>query len=176
MPTFSLLRCLAVFGAALTCACSPPLNWREVHVPGGSVKVMLPCRADEHERDVRVDGQTSRMRLLSCRAAGNTFAVGQIPTTSSARAEELSRQLLLALKANVAATSGQSRSWSIPGMSGEGSQRREAWSGFLSDGTSIRLEAVVFTNDTFAYQVTVSGEQVDAEAVELFFSSLKVVR
>jgi len=160
----------------VACACTPSLNWREVPVPGGSVVVLFPCRADEHEREVKFDGQVSRMRMLSCQAAGSTFAVGQVHASSAAHADELSRKLLASLKANVSARSGQVVPWAIPGAGGQPVTRRESWIGSLADGASIQLEVGAFSNDTSAYQVTVSGKQVDPEAADLFFSSLKVLR
>jgi hypothetical protein len=114
--------------------------------------------------------------MLSCQADGSTFALGQIQATSTARADELVKQLLPALRANISANSGERLAWSIPGTAVDASPERASWSGSLANGASIRLEAGAFSNNTSAYQVTVSGEKNDPEAVTFFFSSLKVNR
>jgi len=175
-PMNALKRILAMSSAAVTFACTPSLNWREVPVPGGSVVAMFPCRTEEYEREVKFDGQVLRMRLLSCQAAGSTFAVAQVHAPSVTRADELSRKLLASLKANVSGRSARVLAWSIPGAAGQPARSRESWMGSLADGASIQLEVGAFSSDTSAYQVTVSGKQFDPEAADLFFSSLKVLR
>lgn len=169
-------RVAVILSVAFAVACTPSFNWREVSVSGGSVVALFPCRVDEHERALLFDGQAARMSMLSCQAEGMTFAVSQIRASSVARARELPEKLISALKANVSGRSEQSLAWPIPGMDGNAVARRESWTGSLLDGASIRLEVGAFSSDTTAFQVTVSGEKLDLEAANLFFSSFKVMR
>jgi hypothetical protein len=68
------------------CACQPALNWREVRIANASASVMLPCKPDKSARNVPLGGQEVAMQLLSCDAAGATYAVAwaQLPAGASA--------------------------------------------------------------------------------------------
>ena len=68
------------------CACQPALNWREIRIANTSALVMLPCKPDKSARNVPLGGQDVAIQLLSCKAAGATYAVAwsQLPAGTSA--------------------------------------------------------------------------------------------
>src|SRR5438477_7839452 len=66
---------LAALAAA---ACSPALNWREIHLAEGDVTALFPCRPERFVRDIQLAAKPVRMVLLSCEAAGATYGLSQV--------------------------------------------------------------------------------------------------
>jgi hypothetical protein len=61
--------------------CSPALDWRVADVDGLPVSALLPCKPERGARDVPLAGPAQppvRLHMLSCEAAGRTFAVAAV--------------------------------------------------------------------------------------------------
>lgn len=67
--------------AAWAAACSPTLDWRTVQQEGTPVTALLPCKPERATRDVPLRGPQQppvTLHMLSCEAAGHTFAVAAV--------------------------------------------------------------------------------------------------
>jgi len=70
--------CAPLSCAVLLAACTPDLNWREVPLPPTPLQALLPCKPDEGERPVLLAGQSLRMHMVGCDAAGATFTLAWV--------------------------------------------------------------------------------------------------
>lgn len=76
----ALASALVALGGALT-ACSPALDWRTVRHDAAAVEAVLPCKPERATREVPLLGPGQppvALHMLSCRAAGHTFAVAAV--------------------------------------------------------------------------------------------------
>lgn len=67
--------------AATVAACSPALDWRTVRQDASPVGATLPCKPERATRDVPLRGPQQppvALHMLSCEAAGHTFAVAAV--------------------------------------------------------------------------------------------------
>lgn len=83
--------CVCVATIALA-ACSPSLNWREVHPGGSELKALLPCQPDEATRVQQIGASSQELHMLGCEAAGGLYALASTPLApgaTTAQAQEL---------------------------------------------------------------------------------------
>ena len=81
MPKIRTVLCtLAV--AALSSACTPSLNWREVRFDDGGLVVLLPCKPDKATRDITLahEGQvmSTQLSMQGCETAELQFTLSQM--------------------------------------------------------------------------------------------------
>jgi hypothetical protein len=155
-------------------ACAPALDWREVRTAGGGLVGLLPCKPERFERRLEVAGQVVRMRLLSCAAAGATYAIGELELADPSRAATVLEELQAAMARNLGEAAPQRAPWSMRGAVALAPTQRVRASGTLGDGTAVRAEAVFFARGSQAYQASVVAARPDPEAVEAFFAALKL--
>jgi hypothetical protein len=155
-------------------ACAPALDWREVRTEGAGLVGWLPCKPERFDRRLEVAGQAVRMRLMSCAAAGATYAIGELELPDPSRAGAVLEALQGAMARNLGEAAPQRAPWSVPGAVALAQMQRVRASGTLGDGTAVRAEAVFFARGTQAYQASVVGAHTEAEAVEAFFGALKL--
>lgn len=75
-PASALVGVLAALAA-----CSPALDWRTVRHDAAAVEAVLPCKPERATREVPLLGPGQppvALHMLSCRAAGHTFAVAAV--------------------------------------------------------------------------------------------------
>ena len=66
-------------------ACSPALNWRNVHLAG--IQVALPCKPDQAERPVALAGVELRLAMVGCEADGGLYAISQLRLAQGVQAQ-----------------------------------------------------------------------------------------
>lgn len=66
-------------------ACSPALNWRNVQLAG--VQTTLPCKPDQAQRVVQLDGQDLTLTMVGCEADAGLYAVSHIRLAQQAQAQ-----------------------------------------------------------------------------------------
>lgn len=168
-----------VAGWALT-ACSPTFNWRELRLDGTPLQAQLPCKPEQAQRDVPLGGQPTALHMLSCQAGDLTFAlawadVGQPAAVAAALAawRAASLQSLRTPEAGVAAPDAATPAWapSVPGA--------DVVLGVQVQGLDHRQQPVTARSAYFArgqqvFQAAVYGQRLDAEAVDTFFSGLRL--
>ena len=171
----SLLAALAVT------ACSPAFDWRESR-PADGLGALFPCNPETHVRQVLLAGVSQAMRLASCSAGGSTFAVSQVDAQEPARLTPLLQALRDALTGNVASAGLAGLAPSAPrvadanvaGATAHPLAQRLVLEGRRADGAAFQAQAQFFCKGLRVYQVTVIGTRLDPEAVDVFFSSLKL--
>ena len=77
-------RFLLAAAASFLCACSPGLNWREVHV--GELTAMLPCKPDSATRQIALDKKSYEMNVTGCEVAGDLFVISLLQAEDHAQA------------------------------------------------------------------------------------------
>jgi hypothetical protein len=155
-------------------ACSPALNWREVHPPDSLVTAMFPCKPDHHSRRVTVAGVEGSMQLSSCTASDNVYALSQIDAGQADRVTPVLEALRKVAAENVGGPTTVKGVQSVPGMAPHPLAQRLTWRSVRADGSTIAAQATFFIHGTQVYQATVVGTRLDAEATDTFFAGLKL--
>jgi hypothetical protein len=170
----SISRRVAALLAAALVACAPPLNWRETRPPGSGVAMLFPCRPDPQERTIQIAGAALRMRMHSCRAAGAEFSLVFADVAEPASVTPLLAAMRAAAQANLDGTS-TARPLAPAGATPNEQSTLMRIDGRLPDRRRIVEHVAFFARGLRVYQVTALGESLDAEAIETFFDSIKVV-
>jgi hypothetical protein len=126
-------------------ACTPALNWREVRWASSGLIGWLPCKPDQAQRTVELQGQPAQLSLMGCEADGMDFTLAQLDMPSALSAEQTQQAWKAASLASLdAAGDVSSQAWSLKGASptlvpqrtlaqgGQGMTARWAW--FAYDG------------------------------------------
>jgi hypothetical protein len=166
LPAAALLIALA--------ACTPTMNWRDTRPQGSDVVMLFPCRPDRDERAVRVAGDALRMQMYSCHAGGALFSLAFVDASDVSRVAPL----LLGLRAAAAANVGGSatvRAIVVPGATPNEQSALLRIEGHLPDGRVAVEQAAFFVNGLRLYQATALGDSPAADALEIFFGSIKIV-
>ena len=74
-PRLSAVAIGAVVAGSVA-ACSPALDWREVHPDGSAgLGALFPCKPTSHARMLSLAGAETRTTLVACSSGGATWAV-----------------------------------------------------------------------------------------------------
>jgi hypothetical protein len=171
------LRRVGQLSIALACglsACSPALNWREIHPPDSGVIALFPCKPDHHTRRVTLAGTALAMQLSSCTAADSVYALSHIDVGQAVRVTPVLQGLRQVAAENIGGPTAVSDLQPVPGMTPHPLAQRLGWRGTRPDGSVIAAQAMFFTQGTHVYQATVVGTRLDAVAVDTFFAALKL--
>lgn len=160
--------------AAVLCACSPALDWREMQAEGSGVVATFPCKPDRHARTVPLAGQAVRMEMLVCSSGGATFALSFIDLGDPARVSETLVELQRLAATNIAAAEAASAPLQVPGMTPNTNAVRLRLAGRGPDGTVLSEQVGFFVKGLRVYQATVVGRSVPAEVAETFFAGLRL--
>ena len=163
-----------VLAAGLLAACSPALDWRELSVPDSAASALFPCKPDTHVRKVALAGAALQMHLSSCTAADNVYAVSHVDLDDPTRVTEVMQTLRVLAAENVGGVATVVGAPRVPGMAAHPLAERLAVVGRRSDGSAIEAQAIFFTQGAAVYQATVVGTRLDPDAVDTFFSALKL--
>jgi hypothetical protein len=163
-------------GSALLAACSPVLDWRQLHPDGWGLGVALPCRPASVARQVALAGAPVELLLLACSADGHTFAIASADLADPARVNPALQALGAAALANVQGQIDAEQPAAVPGMTPFPGARRWQLTGRLPDGVAVREQVLVFARGLRVFQATVVGPRADERMAQPFFDSIEVVR
>ncbi|MDO9316352.1 MAG: hypothetical protein Q7T97_17600 [Burkholderiaceae bacterium] len=163
---------MAIVG--LVAACSPALDWRDTLVPDSGASAVFPCKPDAHVRQVVLAGAGRKMHLASCMAADTVYAVSHVDVGDLGQVTEAMQALRALAAENVGGAAKVIAPQTVPGMTPHPLAERLAVAGKRSDGSVIEAQAIFFTQATVVYQATVVGGHLDPDAVDTFFSALKL--
>ncbi len=180
MPKFScpsLLRLAAAAGVLLFAACSPKLDWREVHGANAPFVILMPAKPVTASRPIDLDGMPVTMSMTAAEVDGVSFALGtaELPDASKAQAA------LIAMKtAMVKNISGVVMHEKL--LDPAGSQpatielETRGTPGPDGAGEPRLLVARFAAKDKRVYQAVVLGHEkkVSREAVDTFLTSFKL--
>ena len=159
---------------ALLCACSPPLDWRQVRPVGLELEAMFPCRPATLSRDLMLVRRRVEMTMHACAAGGSTYAVGAALLEDVRDVGTALAALRDAAARNVAGSAAQENAIQVPGSTPHAESARLVITGKRPDGTSVVEHIAVFARGARVYQALVVGDRPDADAVSTFFDGLKV--
>ena len=162
--------------AALLCACSPTLDWRQMTPPGLGVQVLFPCRPASLTRDVPVLHGRSPIVMYACSAAGSTYALSKLALSDVRDVTAAIDASLEAASRNLRTSPGRAQPFEVPGMTPNPHAGRLTLNGRRPDGSAVTEHRLVFAQGARVYQASVVGDAPDQAAVSTFFSGLKVMQ
>jgi len=162
--------------AALLCACSPALDWRQMAPTELGVQVQFPCRPASLTREVSVLRGRSQMVMYACSAAGSTYALLKLTLSDVRDVTAAIDSLLEAASGNLRTSPGHAQPFEVPGMTPNPHAGRLTLNGRRPDGSAITEHLLVFARGAWVYQASVVGDAPDQAAVSTFFSGLKVTQ
>lgn len=157
-------------------ACSPVFDWRESR-PADGLTLLFPCKPDQVTRQVPIAGAPQAMTLWSCSAGDLTFALSQVDAADPARVEALLTALRTALAGNVGGSTPaelRAEDAAVAGATPHPLAQRLLLRGRRADGSAIEAQGQFFRQGLRVFQATVVGSRLDPQALEMFFSSLKI--
>lgn len=171
-PHFSRVAAGALAG--LAAACTPSLNWREVRPEGSELVALFPCKPDRRMREVPLAGRPVQMQLVSCAIDGVSYAVVHARVADPLQVGPALQALRESAAANLGATPVDEAPFRVTGMTPQAQALRFAAAGRAADGRAVQEQAGVFAHGLSVYQATVVGPRLDPQAIETFFSGLKL--
>lgn len=166
--------CNAPLLALLLCACAPALDWRQVSPAGLGITILFPCRPSSASRNIQVGGRPVTIALHACTVEGATFALSSAQTDDVHGVGPLLAELSATAARNIGVGVGAGEPLQVPGMTPHAGARRFLMTGRYPDGSIVVEHMAVFARGTRVYQVFVAGPRPNAEAVQTFFSSLRL--
>lgn len=155
-------------------ACAPALDWRTVPIDGGSLQALFPCRPQHRSRSVTLGGVQLKMDMSACSADADTFALAYVDAPDPAGVTPTLGALRRAVSENLGAAVPASTPFAPAGATPNRASGRMQLEGRLPDGKRVVEHAAFFVRGLRIYQANVIGPAPAAEAVETFFSSLKL--
>ena len=122
---------------------------------------------------MRVAGETLRMRLHSCSAAGATFSLAVLDVGDAARVGVVLAALRAAAVANLNGTASP-QPFDVAGATPNQASGRLRIEGRLRGGAPAVEHAVFFARGLRLYQATTLGGSLDNDALDTFFSSIRI--
>jgi hypothetical protein len=160
--------------ALAAAACSPTLDWRELHPRGSGAQLLFPCKPQSHTRTLQLAGASVSLSLHACNAGDMTFALAAADVGDAARVPAALQELREAAQRNLGGGGQPLGMPRIQGMTPQPQAQRVRVQGRMPDGSAVQEQVLVFARDTRVYQASVLGAALDAEAVETFFSSIRL--
>jgi len=170
----------------LLAACSPTLDWRDARSADGALAALLPCKPQLHERRVSLAGRERLLSMKACAAGAHTWALSVVSVDDPAQTGPVLQALAAGARANLGLGDGAATSQgprpdtpastpaTVPGATPHPESRRLVLQGLRPDGAAVQMHLALFVRGTQVYQATVLGPGPGAEAIEVFFSSLRL--
>lgn len=155
-------------------ACSPALNWRQVQVDAGDVRILLPCKPDRAQKTVPLGGQATALSMVGCEADGTMFALAVADVGQASRAAEVLAQWQALTLSHMRAGAPVQSPIKVAGASALPAPVRVVAQGQQSDGRRIEGQAVYFARGSRLYQAVIYAPQIGPDAADTFFSSFQL--
>ena len=166
--------CLLTWATTLQ-ACTPALNWREVRANGSGVAIHFPCKPSVYARALELAGVMVEWNLLACSAEGQTWALAFAELNDPALLGPALHALRVSAQRNLSADGTEAVPFKVTGATPNVHAGRVRLRGQLPDGRAAVEEMVVFARGTKVFQVSTLGRELQPEAVETFFASLRAL-
>ncbi|MEZ5652650.1 MAG: hypothetical protein R3E87_19105 [Burkholderiaceae bacterium] len=180
-------RALFVFGSGLLLgACTPTFDWRELQPADAPMIFMLPARPSDMQRQVGLAGHDLPMRMFGARAAEQIFTAAWVdlhghegPGEDGVRAAVLEAMVQGMLR-NIGATDQRDSKVELVAISQhDGSKRmvlaRQVIASGNVDGRPMQMRALFAMLPAQAHQFVVMGADINDEAAQMFFDSIRLV-
>ena len=186
MTVARLLRCVALLAASAAVACTPALNWREIHLH--RLTALLPCKPDHAQRAVRLGSTDLPLEMAGCEAGGALFAISHVQAANPQHVTAILAQWQTAALATMQTTNVRPETFKLEKPAHNVVQTRDAASGPLSDtglelqaadgrrgdGNPVQARLAWFAQGADIFHVAVYGAKLDAEMSQMLFSGLKL--
>lgn len=186
MRVVILLRCAALLGTWALVACTPALNWREIHLD--RLTTLLPCKPDHAQRPVRLGSADLALAMAGCEAAGALFAISHMRASDPQQVSATQSQWQQAALASMRATSLRQETFKLENPAHNVIQIRDAASGpqpdgtlellvadgSRADGTAVQARLVWFAQGSDIFHAAVYGATLNADTYQMLFSGLKL--
>lgn len=169
----------AVLAIALT-ACSPHLDWRDVHVQEGAYSIAMPATPTSATRDIDLNGRQVSMNMTATEIDGITFAVGTAVLPDAGKAQAALADMQAALVRNIAGSLTNERTLIMP-FDPNGSKgtlavyaiEAEGRASAATDDKPRVLHARFLARENRVYQIVVTGakDKVTKDMTDVYFSS-----
>jgi hypothetical protein len=84
---------VAVTLLAMTSACTPAFNWRDVSFDNLPVAALLPCKPDRATRTLPIAGAPRAMVMAGCEAGGAMFTVAVVTVDNADQIARVEKEL-----------------------------------------------------------------------------------
>ena len=156
----------------LLAGCTPEFNWREVRIEPGTLRVLMPSKAEQLTRTVPLGEEALVMHMTGARVAALSFTV-TVVELGSAR-EDVAAQALVRMEQAM-----------LRNIDGRMLERAEILLAPATPALALRAQgkaqgkpvmmwARFFRWKDFAVQAVVIGSEADSDKAETFFESLRI--
>ncbi len=165
-------------------ACSPALNWREVH--HHRLTALLPCKPDSAQRTVPLVGRNVTLDLVGCEAAGGLFALTHAHLDNPSQAPEVLAAWRAATLANMQSTSVTEMPFRIEGSVTTGSMAQAPSTGGVhtplslqatgsrADGSALQARLVWLTEGADLYHMAVYATRLSPDMTDPLFTQARL--
>lgn len=153
-------------------ACSPSLNWREIRLPGGDYKAMLPCKPDQATRRQSLAGQELELAMQGCEADGGLYAVSVAQLASPSALPAVQAQWTQQVLASLQASEARYRPASIAGADGLPAAVYLEATGRGPDGRALSVQALWFVRGTRIYHAALYAQRITEPMRDNFFNGV----
>lgn len=166
----------SVWGAFLgVAACTPALNWREVHPDSSAAQLLFPCKPSSHAREMDLAGARTKVALYACEASGMTFALAFAELNDPFRVTQALQAWRRAAQENVGASQSQAAEFKVPGQTPHAQSGLFKAQGRRPDGSPLTSHVLLAVKGTQVIQATVLGSALDDTAVDTFLQSVRLL-
>ena len=137
--------------------CSPTFNWREVRVGDAVVLALMPCKPEQAERQVPMQGEAATLHMASCDVANTTFAVATLRVPDGVAPADAALAWKTATLASLKAPGAQARDWPLPARTGWPDMGWQA-DGVRHNGQPVRARVIAVGRGRTLHQLAVYGE------------------
>lgn len=158
-----------ILASLLLSACSPELNWREVHATEGAYTILMPAKPASHSRRLKLDAIDADMTLRGAEVNKVSYVVGAVTLSSPAQAQQALAAMQTGMLRNIAAGTPQQRTVLVDKLP----MTELSAQGKAPSGQALSLRARFAARGNRAYQAVVLGPaaQVQDEAAQTFLES-----
>lgn len=137
--------------------CSPTFNWREVRVGDAVVLALMPCKPEQAERQVPMQGEVATLHMASCDVENTTFAVATLRVPDGVAPADAAQAWKTATLASLKAPGAQARDWPLPARTGWPDMGWQA-DGVRHNGQPVRARVIAVGRGRTLHQLAVYGE------------------
>ena len=165
MRKLSLPLLLPLLLTLTLAACSPKYDWRDYRSQDAPYAVLFPGKPATQARSIKLGQMDVNMSMTGADIDGVIFAIGSAQLADAAQAPAALAAMQTAMVNNIGGAVTGSK------LLADGAKEIDA------SGNNMRLIARFSSKDRRVYQVVVIGapQKIDAETVEMFFSSFKLL-
>ncbi|GGC93803.1 hypothetical protein [Undibacterium terreum] len=174
-----LLRAAALAGVIALAACSPKLDWREVHGENAPYTALLPAKPSSFSREMDLHGIKMTMHMMAADVDGTSFAIGSAKLPDNAQALAALEGIKDGMLKNIDGQVSSEKSAGASASTTNGSKQTRSYDveahGKLQNGQPVVLAARFVASDQWVYQAVIIGNEklMTRDAIDTFMTAFK---